>query len=195
VFCASLADVFEARVDLLPWRRDLFDLIDRCPSLDFLLLTKRPENIGSMWRGNLPRENVWLGTSIANQRNAEEDIDRLAEWRDLAPILFLSVEPQIGPVSLSRWLGQYPRVIDWVITGGESHKQRNLARRYDMNWARELAIECAEAEVPLFVKQVGSNAWDGAKKLALRHKKGGDMEEWSPGIRIRQCPESYGASV
>jgi protein gp37 len=49
VFCASLADVFEERVELRPWRADLFRLIDRTPHLDWLLLTKRPENVASMW--------------------------------------------------------------------------------------------------------------------------------------------------
>src|SRR5437764_1276645 len=56
VFCASLADVFEdfrptkddsafGSDPLSAWRSDLFRLIDQCPNLDFLLLTKRPENI------------------------------------------------------------------------------------------------------------------------------------------------------
>lgn len=45
VFCASLADVFEDREDLHPHRLRLLDLIHRTPHLDWLLLTKRPENI------------------------------------------------------------------------------------------------------------------------------------------------------
>lgn len=44
VFCASLADVFEDREELKPWRYDLWRLIEATPSLDWLLLTKRPEN-------------------------------------------------------------------------------------------------------------------------------------------------------
>ena len=43
VFCASLADVFEDRAELRPWRADLFKLIDATQHLDWLLLTKRPE--------------------------------------------------------------------------------------------------------------------------------------------------------
>jgi len=45
----SLCDPFEDREDLADLRRDFFDLIDRTPHLDWLLLTKRPENIGRMW--------------------------------------------------------------------------------------------------------------------------------------------------
>jgi protein gp37 len=43
VFCASMADVFEPRYDLESSRWRLFDLIAATPSLDWLILTKRPE--------------------------------------------------------------------------------------------------------------------------------------------------------
>src|SRR3546814_4489006 len=42
VFCASLADVFDAEVDDA-WRDELFALIAMTPHLDWLLLTKRPQ--------------------------------------------------------------------------------------------------------------------------------------------------------
>ena len=51
VFCASLADVFEDRPELVPWRSEMFDVIDQCQNLYFLLLTKRPENIQRLWKG------------------------------------------------------------------------------------------------------------------------------------------------
>jgi protein gp37 len=65
VFCASLADVFDNRVPK-EWRLDLWHLITQTPELDWLLLTKRPENIAKMipWRaGGEPWSNVWLGTT------------------------------------------------------------------------------------------------------------------------------------
>src|SRR3954453_19319009 len=43
VFCASMADVFEDRRDLDPWRDRLWSLIECTPNLDWLLLTKRPD--------------------------------------------------------------------------------------------------------------------------------------------------------
>jgi protein gp37 len=43
VFCASLADWLDNRVPL-QWRSDLGRLIEATPELDWLLLTKRPEN-------------------------------------------------------------------------------------------------------------------------------------------------------
>src|SRR5690348_7136536 len=47
VFCASLADVFDNKVPP-EWRKDLFDLIRSSWRLDWLLLTKRPQNIAKM---------------------------------------------------------------------------------------------------------------------------------------------------
>jgi protein gp37 len=44
VFCASLADVFDNKVPSL-WREDLFEVIRECRRLDWLLLTKRPQNV------------------------------------------------------------------------------------------------------------------------------------------------------
>ena len=49
VFCASLADVFDNQVPP-EWRRDLFVLIRECRRLDWLLLTKRPQNILKLHR-------------------------------------------------------------------------------------------------------------------------------------------------
>lgn len=94
-------------------RRDLFRLIDQTPNLDWLLLTKRPENVIKMWppirwsRGrhgyhepHLLRSNVWLGVSVSDQATADQAIPELLKLRDLSPCLFLSVEPLLGPVDL-----------------------------------------------------------------------------------------------
>src|ERR1700742_1244127 len=68
VFCASLADVFDNQVDQ-SWRIDLFALIRECKKLDWLVLTKRPENMEKMlpsdWREGY--SNVWLGTTAEDQ--------------------------------------------------------------------------------------------------------------------------------
>lgn len=45
VFCASMADVFEPRTDLDPWRERLWGLIEKTSHLDWLLLTKQPGHI------------------------------------------------------------------------------------------------------------------------------------------------------
>ena len=51
VFCASLADVFDNQAPQA-WRRRLWSLILDTPNLDWLLLTKRPQNISKMMPWN-----------------------------------------------------------------------------------------------------------------------------------------------
>lgn len=171
-------------------RANLFRLIDCCPNLHWLLLTKRPENVRQMWRGP-NRRNVWLGTSVANQANADEWIPRLLANRGLSKYLFLSVEPQIGCIDLSRFLYPQPSV-DWVIVGGESRQGRAAARKFSTEWARLIVRQCAEASVPCFVKQLGSDVEDaGRHSLRLADQHGGDWGEWPEDLRVRECPETF----
>ena len=190
VFCASLADVFEDRPELVPWRQELFELIDRCQSLDWLLLTKRPENIDRMWPDNAKRDNVWLGTSIANQNNADVYIDRLIRSKAFCEFLFLSVEPQIAYVDLHSWFHPFS-LIDWVIVGGESKQGKEEPRRFDIRWAMDMIWMCRDANIPCFIKQLGSNVWSGNRKIRLQDYHGGNMEEWPSNLRVRECPETY----
>lgn len=49
-----------------------------------------------------PLPNVWLGTSVENQRYADERIPHLL--RCPAAVRFLSCEPLLGPLDLGRWI-------------------------------------------------------------------------------------------
>lgn len=147
VFCASMADVFEGRADLEPWRARLWKLIEATPWLDWLLLTKRPENVGAMvpWGASWPT-NVWLGTTVENAEWAAKRIPALLQQP--AAIRFLSCEPLLGPIDLSPWLDE----INWVIVGGESGHN---ARLMDPRWACALRDQCVAAGVNFFFKQWG----------------------------------------
>lgn len=95
-------------------RRRLFALIEATPNLRWLLLTKRPQNVSGCngmptmlplkWiannGANFP-QNVWLGTTVENQQTADERIPHLL--RAPARVRFLSCEPLLGPVDLSRF--------------------------------------------------------------------------------------------
>jgi protein gp37 len=109
VFCASLADVFDPEVPI-EWLADLLALIDQCPHLDWLLLTKRPQLIaercdlashgnGAAWNFAKHMPNVWLGTSVEDQQRAETRIPELLKVP--AAKHFLSCEPLLGPVDLT----------------------------------------------------------------------------------------------
>lgn len=193
VFCNSLADVFEDREDLVPWRRDLFRIIAQTPSLDWLILTKRPENIKRLWPEGFPPPgeeawpNVWLGTSVEDQEFAEKRIPELLAVP--ARVRFLSCEPLLGPVDLEPFMVHGRDVTDegfslldglhWVIAGGESGQG---ARPMSLAWVRELRDQCAEVGISFFMKQLGSVATAG-------HGKGGGLVEIPEDLRVREFPE------
>lgn len=178
VFCASLADVFEGP-ETMPSdaveavnaaRARLFDLIKATPHLDWLLLTKRPENIAAM----LPADwgsgyaNVWLGTSVENQEVADHRIPILTEVP--ATVRFLSCEPLLGPLDIEELLtleyyvpesqlehfadsgARYEQLIHWIIVGGESGTD---ARPMNPRWVRGILNQCIESDVAFFFKQWG----------------------------------------
>lgn len=219
VFCASLADVFEdwaggmtnvrgepLAMNMRDARRMLFDVIDATPHLDWLLLTKRPENVGRMWPGLAyrHRNNVWLGTSISDQETADRKIPQLLKSHDRAAKLFVSAEPLLDGLNLEKWLPD----IDWVIVGGESGPG---ARPCHLVWIRDIVDQCRQVGTACFVKQLGANVhandvidaadhFPGVVTLSqgdlghcharahLKHKKGGDPAEWPEDLRVRQLP-------
>jgi protein gp37 len=152
VFCASMADVFERRTELNPHRERLWELIRNTPWLDWLLLTKRPQHIATMvpWAARWP-ENVWIGTTVENQKYADIRIPFLLQHN--AAVRFVSVEPLLGPVDLSAWTRRDLRQrVDWVIVGGESgHGARPMAP----SWAADLLSQCRERGVAFHFKQWG----------------------------------------
>jgi len=154
VFCASMADVFEDREDLKPWRERLWPIIEATESLDWLLLTKRPENVACSvpWKRKWPL-NVWLGTTVENQKVAKQNIPLIVSIP--AAVRFLSCEPLLGPMDLKKWLkpsGKNRRGINWVIAGGESgHHSRPM----NPVWVEDLRDQCLAAGVPFHFKQWG----------------------------------------
>lgn len=206
VFCASLADVFDNEADPV-WRAELWRLIALTPDLDWLLLTKRPQNIAKMlplmphevsaWGDGWP--NVWLGTTAENQEEANRRIPHLLAVP--AVKRFLSCEPLLGPVDLissdlpggyneilplgSKWMDRLGigegegQCIDWVICGGESGPR---ARPMYINWARALRDQCQHAGVPFFFKQWGEWAPNIQDRVTRVGKKAAgamlDGREW-----------------
>lgn len=182
VFCASMADVFESRSELTDERERLWTLVEATPWLDWLLLTKRPQNIFRFapWSNDWPN-NVWIGTTVENQHWAEIRLPQLlavpAERR------FLSCEPLLGPLDLRPWTSNraknlYP--IDWVIAGGESGPK---ARAMLPGWARDLRDQCRSAEIPFHFKQWGH--WAPAQKGSERATEFWDAVE---GKLIKMVP-------
>ncbi|HKY40735.1 MAG TPA: DUF5131 family protein [Polyangiaceae bacterium] len=192
VFCASMGDVGERlatpegeRMDAA--RRELVTLIGRTPWLDWLLLTKRPQNLPTLFPefgfDGWPR-NVWLGTTCGDEAGLQKRAKYLVKMS--APVLFVSYEPALGPANLAPWLDQG---ISWAIVGGESHQARAKARPFQLDWARSTVEQCRAAGAAPFVKQLGSNAFDDGKPFPTDHPKGEDMAEFPPELQVQQYPK------
>lgn len=200
VFCASMADVFEDREGLIAERKKLFRLIRGTPNLDWLLLTKRPENIARLWPfstapGPKSWPNIWLGTTVEDQLRAVERIPHLAAVD--AAVRFLSCEPLLEQIDLSKWLDEdetgFVSVVRWVIIGGESGAG---ARPFNVAWARKLVNQCRDggrAEAAPFVKQLGAHvidrndagwsgedpaSWDESKIVRVEHDLSGYADDY-----------------
>lgn len=152
VFCASLADVFDNQVPSA-WRDDLWALIFATKELDWLLLTKRPENINKMLPASwgLGWSNVWLGTTAEDQAHYDR------RWPILrsvpATVRFISHEPSLGCLwnfHLSAHVAP-----DWIICGGESGAN---ARTMNSDWAHTTLRECRTYGIAFFMKQMTRKA-------------------------------------
>jgi len=131
-----MGDLFEDHPDLHDSRKRLWSIIECTRNLNWLLLTKRPENIAAMapWQSEWP-PNVWLGVTAENQKRADERIPVMLSHN--ARVHFVSAEPLLGPLSLKRYMTGVRR-LDWVIAGGESGP---CARPSEPEWFRRLSLE------------------------------------------------------
>lgn len=176
-----------------------------------------------------PLPNLWIGVSAENQKRADERIPLLLKTP--AAVRFVSYEPALGPVDFSSFLhcgysrsdqqingdhglcresGSGSRTgIDWALVGGEIGPK---ARPCSVDWIRSAVRQFAAAEVPLFVKQLGTkpvfddyeasvewpdgvyfdssedNEPDCPNIVILKDPKGGDPAEWPEDLRVRQFP-------
>ena len=212
VFCGSMCDVFEDRPDLVAPRAQLRRLVQATKHLDWLLLTKRPENAARLWQeatmadgahrlgGNrVWTENVWLGTSVENQAMALVRIPILT--RIPAAYRFLSCEPLLEAIDLEEvwagdgyeshgpqggWVARRDHGVDWVIVGGESGP---YARPCAPAWLEGVVTQCRAARVPVFVKQLGAVFGEGPDgRRRLRDHAQANPSTWPASLRIRELP-------
>lgn len=140
VFTCSMSDFFHPGAD--EWRPEAWDVIRECPSLDWLVLTKRPELI----MDRLPPDwgtgysNVWLGVTCG----IASSLGRLDILKSIpAKIRWVSAEPLLGPIDFRPYLDGS---IQWVITGCE---QAGVEKRREMitDWVRDIDQQCRDAGI------------------------------------------------
>lgn len=190
VFVGSMTDIFHDVVKIGSYSKTflprLFDILSSLPQHTFMLLTKRPEHMRQWIEFTLEAcvddvlPNLWLGVTVCNQAEADAKIPVLLQTP--AAKRFISVEPMLGPVDLSRFIcksgfvhadecGTYGpeceqipdptplpmrdpwvRALDWVICGGETGA---CARPMHPDWVRSLRDQCQATGTPFFFKGWG----------------------------------------
>ena len=194
VFVNSMSDLFH---ELVPYEYidRVFSVMAATPRHSFQVLTKRPDRMadytsfahgrvetataaihlpGMMpgyakprWPG-WPIPNVWLGTSIENDRWVSR-ADHLRATS--AAVRFLSCEPLLGPLPSLDLTG-----LDWVIVGGESG---NGHRPMDPDWVRDIRDRCNAAGVAFFFKQ-----WGGRTPKSGGRELDGRTWDEMPGLAV-----------
>lgn len=247
IFVNSMSDLFHVNVPF-EYIATVFGVMASAPKHIFQVLTKRPERMLEFFdwvedqnvdcseyakaRGIpgvlpvtvWPLPNVWVGISAEDQETAESRIPLLI--RTPAAVRWVSAEPLLGPLDVSKWLLHKwecpdcgdthlskdssligPKIrycgncagdsgkdieikrlgpaLDWVVLGGESGSK---ARPFQLDWIDPLIKQCKEADVPLYIKQLGERPYASGFRVILGDKKGGNPEEWLPNWRVREWP-------
>jgi protein gp37 len=163
VFVCSMADLFHDKVPEA-FIHGVWLVMEAAREHTFQVLTKRPERIAGLFatcpefESHWPLPNVWLGTSIENDRFVGR-ADHLRQTP--AAVRFVSAEPLLGPLPSLDLTG-----LDWLIIGGESGPG---FRPMKAEWALDLIDRAHDAGVSVFVKQ----------SSGLRHGMQGDLPDWA----------------
>lgn len=213
VFVNSMSDLFHDQVDA-SFIAEVFAVMQLTPHHTYQVLTKRHARMRSLLSSRdfvavvddyrekhrprcgdfaWPLPNVWLGVSVETQQWADIRIPALLDTP--AAVRWISAEPLLGPVDLSRWLGEKvasQAVAEVAVAHGiDSREYSDRLRLYfrdgakpsldwvvtggesgpgarpmHPDWARTLRDQCTAASVPYFFKQWG--AWT----------PGGDSPAW-----------------
>lgn len=185
VFCSSLSDWLDDDGVPTEWRVNLLETIHATPNLDWLLLSKRPENwerlvteafefamkngdadnarqmsftdwLGGWVHAHVAPANVWIGTTVENQQYANERLPELLKIP--ARVRFVSCEPLLGPVDLSIWMVSgytEPPHDDVVSWVIAGGESGHHARPSHPNWFRALRDQCEKFGAAFFFKQWG----------------------------------------
>lgn len=203
IFLDDMGDTFTESLPL-DWLAPLLPQIAESPHI-FMLLTKRGSRMRKFSEAHPLPENVWPGVSVTSDRNLNR-VDEL--WKVVGGgVKWISAEPLWGPVEFlsalpiyctcgifedgSEWGPVYTKSdrtggVGLIIAGGESGPR---AVGCQLEWLESIVAQCKAAEVPCFVKQLGSQPMDRAYLYPIKDPKGGNPDEWPKGLNVRQFPE------
>jgi protein gp37 len=174
VFIQSMSDLFDNEVPI-DWLAEAWCHIAACDRIDIQIVTKRvsivEKRLASIGVGIWPL-HAGLIISVVNQDEFDRDVPRLRALKRALriPWIGLSMEPLLGRVE-----GDLSG-LDWAIVGMESGAH---ARHQPNEYAQAIVDQCADASVPVFVKQLSSGR---ARPIT-------DIDLFPEGLRVRQFPE------
>ena len=143
IFVTSMGDLFHPAVPV-SFIRDVFAVMAETPQHTYQLLTKRPGRACKISDQLEWSRNIWLGTSVEDERV----VHRIKHLRATsAQLKFLSCEPLLGPLDDLNLAG-----IGWVIVAGESGPNH---RSMKPEWATSIRDQCQNANIPFYFKQWG----------------------------------------
>lgn len=154
IFVNSMSDLFHPEVSER-FIKDVWNVMADTPQHHYQILTKRPDRMAEILGGwqKEPLPNVWLGTSVED----DKVVERIDYLRNVPAIIrFISFEPLIGSVGSIDLTD-----IDWAIVGGESG---HSARPIHSEWIDEIYEYCREAGTAFFFKQWGTWGADNRKR-------------------------------
>lgn len=165
VFVNSMSDLFHADVPA-DFIAEVWQAMADTPRHTYQILTKRPDRMIEIVPLLRKLPNVWLGTSVEDDRV----LHRIDELRRVpAAVRFISFEPLIGSVA-----GAELRDIHWAIVGGESGPK---ARAMDSIWVDEIERTCRSAGTAFFFKQ-----WGGRNKKSTGRLLNGRTYDEMPAL-------------
>ena len=208
-----------------------FQILTKRPERMREFLTRNARSGGQLVT---PLSNAWWGVSVEDQATADARIPLLLQTP--AAVRWVSYEPALSGVDFSAWIKstvamvstsgarasneqtleaiselvkvvtrRLKQSVDWLVVGGESGSG---ARPFDLAWARSAIGQCRAADVPCFVKQIGSNTigspdfeeylrgesgadclQDRLQAIGIRvDRKGADPTEWPLDLRVQEFP-------
>ena len=145
--------------DIKHWHY-VFAKVGQRPDCQFVFTTKRIERFQAHDKELRWPANLWVGVSAENQ-------DYAYRWDILKSLScnhrWLSVEPMLGIVEVDLTL------CEWLVTGGESGKNR---RHFDPQWAMNLGEQALEIGTTWYHKQSSCEKPDTDRMLFGREYNG-----------------------
>lgn len=175
IFVCSMGELFDPKVCGSADTYMVLNAMCEAPQHRYYLLTKRPDVAAAVLSEDYAH-SAWarwrIGTSASTQAEFDERVPQLRRLRkhDDRPVLFVSIEPLLGPVDLSKAIcrhddfmggchspcdpcSDFPtcsyRGINWVIVGGQTGPS---AVKPKPEWIAQIREQCTAAGVPLFEK-------------------------------------------